>query len=238
MTTPAETEFDYYHAHYRHVNANFDVARYRRIIQNEHRDILDRNKRILDVGCGAGFLLEALEREGYARLWGVELDENQYRVATSRLTHAKLAHQDAFAFLERTDESFDVIFFYDLLEHVRKPDVVPLLRLAREALQAGGALVIKTPNAESPLFATRMRYVDFTHEVMFSQDSIRMVLRQAGFERIACRATKDPPGATRLPRTVLRMAANLLPRLALFAYFGRAASRWILTPNFITVAIR
>ncbi len=231
-----KVEFDYYNSHYRHVNVNFDIDRYRQIVFHEHGDILRKDQRILDVGCGTGFLLQALELEGYEHLWGVELDESQYRQAGRQLRHAKLAHGDAFEFLRSSGEKFDVIFFYDLIEHIAKNEIVPLLRLAYESLEAGGALIVKTPNADFPFAASRMRYIDFTHEVMFNEESMKMVLRQAGFEEITCRPTRRPPGHGRFPAALLRATANLFPRFFLFAHFGPSALRWILTPNFITVA--
>ncbi len=229
-------EFDYYNSHYRHVNADFDIDRYRQIVLHEHGDILRQDRRILDVGCGTGFLLKALEVEGYEHLWGVERDENQYRQAGRRLEHAKLAHRDAFDFLRDSGEKFDIIFFYDLIEHIAKDQIVPLLRLAQESLEPGGALIVKTPNADCPFAASRMRYIDFTHEVMFNEESLKMVLRQAGFAEIACRPTRCPPGLRRLPVALLRAMADLFPRFFLFAHFGPSALRWILTPNLITVA--
>jgi hypothetical protein len=71
---------------------------------------------------------------------------------------------------------------------------------------------------------------------MFNEESIKMVLRQAGFEEIACRPTKHPPGRFRLTRRVVRTVADLIPRLYSLAYFGRPSLRWILTPNFIAIA--
>ncbi len=231
-----KAELDYYNSHYRHVNANFDLDRYRQILLHEHRDILRKDRRILDVGCGTGFLLKALELEGYERLWGVERDENQYREAVQRVQRARVTHGDAFEYLQSSGEKFDVIFLYDLLEHIAKDQIIPLLCLVHQSLAAGGALIIKTPNADCPFAASRMRYIDFTHEVIFNEESIRMVLRQAGFAEITCRPTRQAPGPRRLPVALLRAAANLFPRFFLFAYFGPPALRWILTPNFIAVA--
>jgi 2-polyprenyl-3-methyl-5-hydroxy-6-metoxy-1,4-benzoquinol methylase len=236
MATTMATDFDYYNSHYRHVNPNFNIDRYRQIVLHEHHDVLRQDLRILDVGCGAGFLLRALEMAGYRHLWGVERDEHQYGEARRRLEHTQLVQQDALEFLSGSGQRFDVIFLYDVIEHITRERIVPLLRGAHQSLHPGGMLIIRTPNADAPFCAARMRYIDFTHQVMFNEESLKMVLRQAGFAEIACRPPRRPPGRRQFVGGLLRALANLFPRFYLCAYFGLPALRWIVTPDFITLA--
>jgi hypothetical protein len=49
-------------------------------------------------------------------------------------------------------------------------------------LKPGGKVFIKTPNMENP-FNLRSRYMDFSHEVGFTEHSLYEVLSTAGFRK-------------------------------------------------------
>lgn len=68
----------------------------------------------------------------------------------------------------------------DLVEHFKKSEVLELMRLAHKALRDGGFLLLRTPNAESPLFGRF--YDDFTHETPFTRSSLRQILASLGFQ--------------------------------------------------------
>jgi hypothetical protein len=68
----------------------------------------------------------------------------------------------------------------DVLEHIPKPDIVPTLEALRVALTTGGTLLVKVPNAANA-FGLVARYLDFTHEIAFTEHSLRQVLVAAGF---------------------------------------------------------
>jgi SAM-dependent methyltransferase len=101
-----------------------------------------RDMRILDVGCGGGNLLWALERRRYSELTGVDpyLEHSTERGAV-RLLAANLGG---------LRETFDLIVFNHSLEHV--PDVGATLRAARARLNPGGNLIVRVP---IPNFAWR-----------------------------------------------------------------------------------
>ena len=88
------------------------------------------------------------------------------------------------AFLQGGTEKYDYIIALDLIEHLPKQRVDEFCRLLFGALKNGGSVVLRTPNMGS-LFALRSRYIDFTHEVGFTEESICQVLRDNGFSKIA-----------------------------------------------------
>jgi 2-polyprenyl-3-methyl-5-hydroxy-6-metoxy-1,4-benzoquinol methylase len=227
---------DYYNSIYKPANKNFNLQKYKNLVLKEHSDILNKNKKILDVGCGAGFLLNALECEDYKNLTGVELDKNQYLEAKKHLKFSKLFNQDCIEFLNKTEERYDIIFLYDLLEHIPKEKIIRLLKLIYKSLNNKGVLVIKTPNADSPYFASRMRYGDFTHETSFNKESVETVLREAGFSNIICKSTKFPFSLKSLGVYPIRLLGNIILRIYMISYIGLEALNIILTPNFIIIA--
>ena len=100
--------------------------------------------RVLDMGCGAGFLTHELASHGH-HVTGIDLSEPSLKVAkhldpTQKVEYFK---QDVTqtTFLS---ESFDVVCAMDLLEHVENPEV--LIREASRLLKPGGLFFFHTFN--------------------------------------------------------------------------------------------
>lgn len=77
---------------------------------------------ILDVGCGEGYVLEALRNAGVgAKLVGIDLSEEAIADARARLGDAATFRvQDAHALCE-SDERFDLVMMLEVLEHIDSP---------------------------------------------------------------------------------------------------------------------
>lgn len=236
--TKKELISDYFNSHYKHVNLGFNFVDYKKNVINEYRNLIKKEDNILDIGFGTGFLLKVLEEEGYSNLWGVERDKRQFKEAKKILKISKIYNKDVFDFLEENNQKFKVIFLMDLIEHIPKEKIIPLLKKIRSRLDKNGVLIIRTPNAESPLFSGRGRYNDFTHEIAFNQNSIKMILREAKFEEIICKPTKFYYNSLLCTLSgVIRFFGDFALRLYLASYLGvNRAINFILTPNFITIA--
>ena len=131
---------------------------------------------------------------------------------------------------------YDLLFLMDVLEHLKKQEVLDLLELAHGALNVGGRIVIHVPNGEG-LFGMRVRYGDFTHEVCFTPQSIKQVLRACGFREVAVH--EDRPvihGAISLIRAVLWRILTVRERLILLAETGNMGH--ILSQNMLVSAKR
>lgn len=105
--------------------------------------------RVLDVGCGGGFLLEELARRGYSGV-GIDLSPESVDIARTRLTDIgaadRLTAQVGSAY-EPPEGTYDLITLTDVLEHLEDPRAC--LRALRGNLAPGGLLVISTPNRRS-----------------------------------------------------------------------------------------
>src|SRR4029077_3564100 len=78
--------------------------------------------RVLDVGCSAGYLGEALMQRRDARVWGIELDERDAAMARERgFEQVFTADLDLFAWDDLGGLEFDVVVFADVLEHLKRP---------------------------------------------------------------------------------------------------------------------
>lgn len=141
-----------------------------------------RRGRILDVGCGDGRFLDAIQEEGW-RPVGTEIAASAGRLASPR--HSVLVG-DISAL--RSTALFDAITFWDVLEHLANPRAV--LFEARQRLRVGGILVISMPNlAGTASLAMRRRwhYYDlesYGHLHHLTPRHLRMLLRGAGLRPI------------------------------------------------------
>src|SRR5579884_260473 len=73
--------------------------------------------RLLDVGCGTGGLLRALESAGYHDLWGIELSAYAAELARGSAKANVLAGDVLEADLP--EETFDVVNATEVIEHLR-----------------------------------------------------------------------------------------------------------------------
>ena len=105
--------------------------------------------RVLDVGCGGGFLLERLAERGYSGV-GVDLSPESVAIANERLLGLgagdRLRAETGSAY-DPPAGPFDLIALTDVLEHLEDPRAC--LRALREVVAPGGLVVVSTPNRRS-----------------------------------------------------------------------------------------
>ena len=106
----------------------------------------DRDKRILDVGCGGGLVSEALARLGY-QVRGVDLNpgaiEAARRHATSAGVEVDYVAGSAYS-LPQADGTVDAVVASDVFEHLHDLDVA-LGEISR-VLRPGGVVAFDTIN--------------------------------------------------------------------------------------------
>jgi 2-polyprenyl-3-methyl-5-hydroxy-6-metoxy-1,4-benzoquinol methylase len=98
--------------------------------------------RILDFGCGSGWLTNILAMFGPAM--GVELSSQAVLKATNLYPAAKFEAADVFHW-SHSAGSFDVVVSQEVIEHVE--DQARYLELAASFLRDKGFLILTTPNA-------------------------------------------------------------------------------------------
>jgi SAM-dependent methyltransferase len=133
---------------------------------------------ILDVGCAAGFFLEAL-----GPTWdryGCEASGAMARVARDkigdRITETVFEEY-------RPARKFDVITMWDVMEHM--VDLAACMRKVSSLLKDDGFLFVGTPDASSPVVRILGKhwyhYIPPTHLHFFSRSNIPVFLRRNGF---------------------------------------------------------
>jgi O-antigen biosynthesis protein len=152
-------------------------------------ELVGHDKRVLDVGCAAGILAEFLTERG-CRVTGIELDPEAARQAEGRCERVIVGDVERLDLGAELDaESFDVVLFGDVLEHLKDP--LRTLKRLKPFLRAEGYVVASIPNVAHgsvrlALMQGRFRYrslglLDDTHLRFFTRESVEKLFTDAGF---------------------------------------------------------
>jgi len=145
--------------------------------------------RVLDVGCSAGYLGEALKHRRGARVWGIELDETDAAKARERgFEEVFTADLDRFAWDDLGSREFDAIVFADVLEHLKQPGEA--IRGAARHLAPDGLIIASIPNIahlsvrvelmEGGFAYEKLGLLDDTHLKYFTKRTVEDLFRAAG----------------------------------------------------------
>jgi len=198
----------------------------------------NRDARILDLGCGFGAIIHLANLAGYKNVTGVDRSPEQVAGA-HRLGIHGVREGDIHEALEALDShSVDVVITFDVIEHLTRQELLPLVDGVNRVLKPGARWIIHAPNGESPLFG-RIRYGDLTHELAFTRTSMGQLLFSSGFESVSC--FEDVPvvhGARSALRLIAWKFTRGILRFYLAAETGRLREPAIFSQNFLTVAIK
>ncbi len=195
----------------------------------------NKSSKNYDFGCGSGSLLSVLKDNGFTNLLGMDLSSEQVQLAHN-LGVDCVKEQDALAYLKETNETYDLIFGMDIIEHFTKDELVELLSLIKQKLNPGGKAIFRTPNLDAP-YATVFANGDFTHENYMNASSAQQVCLACGFHSVNVfpSSTKVQNPVKELLRKFLWGTLVFRAKLTLFAT-GRSTQNVLFTPNMIVVA--
>jgi len=125
------------------------VERVQRLLERRRahavEQIAGRPGRVLDIGCGHGFLLDAFRRRGW-EVQGVELSDAAAAYAREALgVPVHVGPRESWPWPEGY---FDAVVMWHVLEHW--PDPHEPLRTASQLLRPGGVFMAGVPNFASP----------------------------------------------------------------------------------------
>lgn len=228
-----------YFEHYKRVNDLSDRGRrsHWKPFEKTLGRYLPRNKDavIVDVGCGAGILLEWLHSQGYRNASGLDPDPGQIAFC-QQLGVPAVQVDDSAGWLDQTS-GIDIVICKDILEHIPEDQVRAILVAARKSLKPGGTLYISVPNALSSL-ASFWLYNDGTHLRSYTERVLGLELARAGFEVVVVGdddnwAISSLSGIVRL---ILRTCFRLVRRLEVVGELGAGGLRVPLGLNLVMVA--
>lgn len=138
--------------------------------------------KILEIGCGAGFLLDKLRNLGVPsnNLLGIEPKNHVSDQAKKNASGIDIICSTFDSWAERHKNYADVIIFSHVLEHLIPP-YSNFFTQCREVLKPRGLIFIEVPHCE---YEVRNPYVNGfwkTHIVSFSPEGLRTLLESNGF---------------------------------------------------------
>ncbi|MCL4872093.1 MAG: class I SAM-dependent methyltransferase [Anaerolineae bacterium] len=140
----------------------------------------EKTAAILEIGSGKGGFLLCCQQLGYHDVTGTDISPEQVTFCHEQgFTNVVCA--DGLSYLQSCERQYALIAMIDVLEHLTKNEAVATLKAIYEHLLPGGRVILRVPNMSNPL-NLRTRYVDFTHEIGLSRESLQQLLRLIGFE--------------------------------------------------------
>jgi SAM-dependent methyltransferase len=145
--------------------------------------------RWLDVGCGGGDFVAA----GRARnidIQGIDLSQNAVAGGIARGLPLRCIAIEDFP----TEQQFDTVTAFDLIEHLADP--AECLRQMRKRIAPGGVLILTTPDLQSysrQLLGRRwFFYLPDLHLVYFDRPGMQRLLHRCGFSVVAMKRSIKP----------------------------------------------
>jgi len=144
--------------------------------------------KLLDIGCGDGTITQEFKKLGF-QTFGFDTAPDP--LASAREKGIEVAEGNWESGLPYENESFDVIFAGEAIEHVF--DVTKFLSEISRVLKSNGILVVTTPNLASLedrfkfLFGKNPTHATPIHEYLqyhirpFTKDSLKKSMQRCGF---------------------------------------------------------
>lgn len=134
-----------------------------------------RHLNALEVGCGKGFLANVLH-DFYpnSNVLGVDLSPRDIEYAKEHFPGIEFRCENIFDVLG--ENQYDLIIAKAVMEHISKDKQEEFVSRLYKALKKGGVCIVHVPNMDW-IFSNHERYMDFTHEIGYTRESLCDVFR-------------------------------------------------------------
>jgi SAM-dependent methyltransferase len=149
-------------------------------------------RRVLDFGCGGGFMVEAFGRIG-ARVSGLDISAGAIAYAKKHFPRGTFYCEPMDTFRAR-GLRFDFVFSSEVLEHVPGPD--ELLTSFAAVTRPGGYLYVASPDAGHRLVPANIAEWDQVappeHIQLFTRENAQILFARYGFTLAKAYPNKKP----------------------------------------------
>jgi 2-polyprenyl-3-methyl-5-hydroxy-6-metoxy-1,4-benzoquinol methylase len=156
----------------------------------ESLKLIGRSKKVLDVGCSDGYLLQAIRDKLKGIVDGIEINPETARRASKYARKVYVGSVEDSNVLNQLHETYDVLLFMDVLEHCKDPWSV--LEKTKPVLADDGYVIASVPNVANwrvrlGILMGNFDYqqsglLDKGHLRFFTIRSVKALFEQAGYE--------------------------------------------------------
>jgi 2-polyprenyl-3-methyl-5-hydroxy-6-metoxy-1,4-benzoquinol methylase len=162
------------------------IKNFERWLKDAAQFIPDNNNKplnALDIGCAAGYCLDAMKAKGWMAE-GIELDEEMV-IDLNKAGH--IVSQCLLENFER-EEKFQIITLFDVIEHIPNIDIA--FKKLNELIDVDGIVIMVTPNYNSlqrKLFKKRwFQYKPIEHIQYFTKQSLTVFAERNNLKMVYC----------------------------------------------------
>lgn len=178
---------------------------------------IQKNKiKILEIGCGLGYLTYALNRYGYC---AVGLDVSEAAVTQAKELFGDFyVCNDIIEYSKSNSELYDVVIFTEVIEHI--PNINQFMTAAFRTVKKNGLMILTTPNKSSfPNDAVWMTELFPVHLWWLSEKSISVLAKTIGgkfslFDMARCPNANyshyQPESLNKIPNSVLAQSGKII----------------------------
>lgn len=170
------------------------------------------NSFVLDVGCSSGYIGKKL-KEKNCTIVGIEFDADCAKQAVNYYKDVIISDVERIKDLPYPHDLFDVIIFGDILEHLKRPDLV--LANFRRYLKPRGFVIASIPNIARLEYRIKHLFGNFdytggilsgTHLRFFTLRTAKKLFLECGYKII------------KIDYTGLASKLKILPKLLAFQF--------------------
>ena len=167
------------------INTIYQIVRKRTLKEKVSliNSLVPNKGKILDMGCGTGFFLQACKNDGW-KISGIEPDEDARKLAKQNTD--SVINADIFCCYDELD-AFDIVTTWHVVEHIHKLN--ESIAKVNQVLKSGGIFIIAVPNPgskDAEMYQENWAAYDVPrHLYHFNQSSINQLLQKHNFELIA-----------------------------------------------------
>ncbi len=146
---------------------------------------IPKNSNILEIGCGNGFVLESLYKNGYKNVFGIEPSSDAINNAPKAIKNKikqGILNKNSFK-----KNKFDFIFFFQTFDHIPDPNI--FLKICHNLLKKKGYILAFNHNVNSlssRILGEKSPIYDIEHTYLYNYDTIGKIFENNNFKKILC----------------------------------------------------